>query len=240
MKAFIKQILRGRGIDLVSFDPVNHPIARRLKLIMQYKIDLLFDVGANTGQYANQMRLLGYHGKIVSFEPLSAAYKELEKRARPDPLWDTVNIALGNENSSAEINIAQNSQSSSILGILPAHVNVAPESVYVGKENIIVRRLDTIIDDYWLPSQNLFVKIDAQGYERHILEGMGNSLDRVVGVQMEVSLVPLYEGETLLPDMITLMASKGYVLMSVEPTYGNAMTGQLLQIDCIFFRQNVH
>ena len=53
---------------------------------------------------------------------------------------------------------------------------------------------------------------------------------------MEVSLVPLYEGETLLSEMIKFMYEKGFVLMSMEPTYGNSETGQLLQTDCVFFR----
>ena len=63
------------------------------------------------------------------------------------------------------------------------------------------------------------------------------SLNKLKGIQMEVSLVSLYEGETLLTEMIGLMSDKGYLLMDIEPGFYNPHTGQLLQVDCIFFRK---
>jgi FkbM family methyltransferase len=236
MRNMIRSFLRNRGYDVVSYDPVNHPVARRQKLMEQHRIDLVFDVGANTGQYAMHLRNIGYHGKIVSFEPLSSAYKALESNSKNDPLWDTVNIALGNQEGTAIINIANNSQSSSILDMLPDHVRAAPESAYVGKEEIVIRTMDSIFNDYRKPSNNVYLKIDAQGFERNIVEGAGRSLENILGIQLEVSLVPLYAGETLFAEMIEFMSEKGYVLMSIEPTYGNSDTGQLLQADCVFFR----
>lgn len=236
MRKRIKRFLRKHGLDIVSYDPVYHPVARRLKLMSQYKINLVFDVGANTGQYGTHIREIGYRGRIVSFEPLTSAFNELKKCTNNDSLWNAVNMALGDQDGTAEINISRNSQSSSLRDILPSHVEAAPESAYVGKETIEIRKLDSIFNTYWKPSNNLYLKIDAQGYERNIIEGGQNCLDRVTGVQMEVSLVPLYEGETLLVEMIKFMSEKGFVLMSMEPTYGNAETGQLLQTDCVFFR----
>ena len=234
----IKSLIRGYGYDVVKYNHKYHPLARRIKLLSRYKIDLVFDVGANIGQYATQMRGLGYRGRIVSFEPLTSAYKDLASLANKDPLWDTVNVALGDQDGKAEINIAGNSQSSSILDMLPSHTISAPDSAYVGKEEINVRKIDTIIDTYRRPGNKLYLKIDAQGYEKTIVEGAENSLDKITGIQLEVSLIPLYKNEALLADMVDYMATKNYTLMSLEPGYGDPENGQLLQVDCIFFNQN--
>ena len=52
-----------------------------IKIIKNLEIDCLFDVGANTGQYATLVRSLGYQGQIFSFEPLSSAHKILKEKS---------------------------------------------------------------------------------------------------------------------------------------------------------------
>jgi FkbM family methyltransferase len=213
------------------------PQARSVRLFSHYNINLVFDVGANEGQYAKSLRQAGFKGRIVSFEPVSFVYKNLANSAKGDSLWQTCNIALGDFDGTGEINISGNSYSSSFLPIGQTHVQCAPESIYVSKERVIVKRIDSVIDDYCLPGETLFLKIDSQGYEKRIIDGAGLSLNRLKGVQMEVSLVPLYDGETLLTEMIDLMSDKSYVLIDIEPGFYNPHTGQLLQVDCIFFRK---
>jgi FkbM family methyltransferase len=46
---------------------------------MSYGINKVFDVGANVGQYAERKISLGYRGQIISFEPISSVFTELEK-----------------------------------------------------------------------------------------------------------------------------------------------------------------
>lgn len=232
----IRGLLRKRGLDIVAFSPATHPLARRMYLLKTHHINIVFDIGANTGQYASKLRDLGYAGRIVSFEPLSTAYKDLVKRASGDRLWQTVNMALGNADGSEVINVAENSQSSSMLEMLPAHRGLAPNCRYIGTESVTVRKLDTIIDNYLQSDDQLYLKIDAQGYERKIIEGAENTLKRISGIQLETSLVELYKGEMLLVDMIKFMSDRNYQLMSVEPGFIDRRSGQLLQLDCIFFR----
>lgn len=98
-------------------------------------------------------------------------------------------------------------------------------------------RLDSIFQDYYQPGDRAYMKIDVQGYEKHVIEGAEAVLDSIVGVQMEVSLVPLYEEEELIGETIKSMSDKGYILMGLEPGFFDRTTGQLLQADCIFFRK---
>ena len=60
------------------------------------------------------------------------------------------------------INVSQNSQSSSILEMLPLHLKVAPDSMFISTENVIIHKLDTIIDEFYQEGDNVLLKIDAQ------------------------------------------------------------------------------
>ena len=229
--------LRRAGFDLTRYNAgIGTPVDRRLKLIRHHGVNVVFDVGANAGQYARGLRNGGVQGRIISFEPLSSAFAALSEAARTDSSWEVRNIALGDRDGEAEIHIAGNSQSSSLLEMLPAHLVRTPHARSIGTERIQIRKLESVMPDILRTEDRPFLKIDAQGYERAIITGAGARLADFVGVQMELSLIPLYAGETLLAPMILHMETLGFVLMSLEPGFCDTNTGQLLQTDCVFFR----
>ncbi|MCA1694626.1 MAG: FkbM family methyltransferase, partial [Actinobacteria bacterium] len=81
----------------------------------QHGINVVFDVGANQGQYGQTLRALGFQGAIISFEPLGRAFRHLEAATEGDASWIAVNAALGEESGSRSLMVAGNSQSSSLL-----------------------------------------------------------------------------------------------------------------------------
>src|SRR5690242_19513073 len=94
-----------------------------------HDINLVLDVGANTGQFGQNLRALGYTGHIVSFEPLSGAHRVLVKTASRDKKWSVPQkVAIGGHSGTVEIHVSANSVSSSVLAMLDAHVAAAPES----------------------------------------------------------------------------------------------------------------
>jgi FkbM family methyltransferase len=205
----MKKLVNNIGFDIVRTNNyVKYPPARRMKIISACGIDLIFDVGANIGQYAQQMRRLGYRGRIVSFEPINSAYQELVKHASGDPGWETVNVALGSEDSESEINISDNSYSSSILDITSTHLRAMASAQYIGKQPITIRKMDSIFNQYFHPGNKLFIKLDTQGYEKYVIAGAENAMSKAVCLQVEMSLVPLFQGELLLADMVNLMFNK--------------------------------
>ena len=112
-----------------------------------FATDVIFDVGANTGQFAQGLRASGYHGHIISFEPLSGAHATLVAASASDPLWDVAErCAVGASDSWAAINIAGNSYSSSLLPMLDLHREAAPKSAYQGTEPCRVTTLDSYIE----------------------------------------------------------------------------------------------
>lgn len=233
----IRKVFWRLGYDVSRFSPTSHPLARRKALVEAFSIGTLLDVGANRGAFAQEMRDdLQYTEQIVSFEPLREAFAALQRSTNEDDRWLAVNYALGNENCEQEINIAGNSYSSSFLEMLPRHVDAAPESKYTGKEIVQIRTLDSTFSDFCTPSDNIYLKIDAQGFESKILEGAESSLQHIDTIQMEMSLVSLYEGELLFTQLCDLLFEKKYSLVSVEPVFTDRHSGQLLQVDGIFHR----
>ena len=225
---------RARALDRKAVDEGSRNF---LKLLITHDIDLVLDVGANTGDWAKRLFETGYEGRIVSFEPLSLAYEELVKKSKSNPEWAVAQrCALGDTNGEAMINIAGNSESSSILPMLNSHIDAAPRAAYVGSERVKVCRLDTIAPVYLRDSRNPFLKIDVQGYEKKVLGGAGLILPQIKGLQLEISLVPLYDGETLFEDMLKEIKSLGFELWRVSPGFYDYRSGRMLQVNCEFFR----
>ena len=239
LKKKAKKAIWKLGLDLVSFSPTKHPLARRRHILAHRQIGLVLDVGANTGQYAQQLRNdLEFTGRIVSFEPLLDAHTALEQASKNDAKWQTFNFALGDENKSLDINRANNSQSSSLLEMMPAHVESAPQSAYVGKETVQVRTLDSVFSEIKSTGEQILLKLDAQGYERNVLEGASASLEHIDLRQIELSRVSLYKGEDLIEDMIQYLRTLGYDLIALEDSgFSDPVSGHMMQVDGIFSRK---
>ena len=230
--------MRCAKLVLISCATISGTTRRRaeISLIQQYGISLILDVGANTGQYALHMRELGFTGQIISFEPLRDEYKALAARADSDDHWDSRNYALGEIDGRKEINVSEKSDSSSLLTVLPRHIDSAPQAQTVDTQTIELHKLDSIFDEFVSPQDIPYLKLDTQGYEMNVLSGATDTLDRIDTLQLEMSLTPLYEGETGLPAMTSWLYEKGYVLVSLEPGHADSRTGQLMQVDGIFHR----
>jgi FkbM family methyltransferase len=237
LKDVAKQILRKLGLAVHRYVPPTSPTEGLIASLHKFNIDLVLDVGANTGQFASDIRHWGYKGRIVSFEPLSQAYSELLQSSEGDPLRDVYpRCALGDYGGEVEINIARNSQSSSIMPMLKSHLDAAPESKYEGKEVTPVRTLDEVAGIYLQNARATFLKIDTQGFEWRVLDGARDTLPHIKGILVELSLVPLYEGQHLWREMVDRLESEGFTLWSFKPVFCDPVSGRTLQVDGIFYR----
>ena len=99
-----------------------------------------------------------------------------------------------------------------------------------------VRTLQSITERHYPRGSRLFLKIDAQGYEKQVLEGAGSQLEKVVGMRIELSLVRSYEGAPLIGDMLPYLAERGYRLCGIEEAWSNRLTQEVYEVDAILFR----
>jgi FkbM family methyltransferase len=237
--ANINQIIRRHFPTLTyAFLGFQHSERKQLiKLLNHHRIDIVFDIGANIGYYAHAIRKMGYKGKIVSFEPMKSAFDSLQYLSKGDKLWFSENIGLGDFNGSAEINVSSNSVSSSLLQPVNDFFKVAPNAEYVGKESIEIRRFDSVAGKYLSGHDNIFLKVDTQGFERCVLDGCGEYLNTIKGVQLELSIVPFYKGQSDYIDFINFLSRLRFIPQLFEPGFSDGETGQMFEFDAIFFRR---
>ena len=233
----IRRVLRRRGIDLVRFPHWNEFAYRRNQLLHTYKVDVVLDVGANIGQYASELREHGFGGHIVSFEPLGNAFAQLAKAATSDGNWSVEQVALLNRNDdSLPMNVSENLVSSSTRAMLPRHLEAAPTSATTSTEHVKARTLDAVFRSHVEQGRSAYLKIDVQGAERDVLSGAGQSLDDIVGIELEIPLVHLYENDMLLPETLSVLDGLGFSPAWINPGLIEYSSGRLLQCDGIFIR----
>jgi len=240
-KRIIKSMLRNVfGLEVFWAKNLPHTAAQisAMQIVVslrKFDIDLVLDVGANKGQFASEIRQCGYAGKTVSFEPLSQAHRELLLSSAADPMWEAFpRCAIGDHNGEVEINIAGNSESSSILPMLESHRSAAPESAYQGKEIVPIKTLDAVAGPYLKDVRAAFLKIDTQGFEWQVLDGARDTLPHIKGILVELSLVPLYEGQHLWREVIDRLEVMGFTLWAFKPVFSDLSQGRTLQIDGVF------
>jgi FkbM family methyltransferase len=127
---FILANVRKLGFDIINGPNPETAIFRNLD------INLLLDVGANIGQYARQTRILGYKGRIISFEPIPSVYKKLLDRAKNDESWRVENFGLGDYDGQNVINTFNDTVFSSLLNPTSSLIESTPS---LSNYNIQVR-----------------------------------------------------------------------------------------------------
>lgn len=224
-------------VHRAGFDVTRETFRRYfVKALHDRGIDAVLDIGANVGQFATELRRAGFTGRIVSVEPLAAAHAALVRAAAADPNWFVERAGAGAEPGVLTVHRAANSVSSSVLPILDRHVRAASESAYVASEQVPATTVDELVKRHQLRPETSLLKIDVQGYELPVLRGAANTIDRFAAVRTELSLVPLYEGQVLLPAMLEELMRHGLELWDLERGFVDPATGRLLQADGVFLR----
>lgn len=230
-KSAVRRLVRQFGFDLVRLNPTS-----RTRIFREKKITLLLDVGANTGQYAQMVRANGYAGRIVSFEPLTDAFRELTRAASSDEAWQCKQIALGDMDGTAQLNVWSDSRISSLLRLSKPELEANQEWWPIGVEDVPVRRLDSLKSELLQASDAVYLKMDVQGSELPILHGAKSTLAQVRAIEAELTFAPMYEGQALIHEVLSYLYDAGFYLVWIERVYETPCSGYLLQADGIFVR----
>jgi hypothetical protein len=79
-----------------------------------------------------------------------------------------------------------------------------------------------------------FLKCDTQGFEYEVIAGFGQSLENVIGIELETHTKPMYEGEKLFRDLIGLLTERDFILRDLRPTF--PLEYDLFEFDAFFSR----
>jgi FkbM family methyltransferase len=225
------------GFNLNYYNPSNSEVALTDYLLGQYNINTIVDVGANEGQFALKLiQKNRYKGKIISFEPVSSSFNLLSKNSQKSSNWSVVKSAVGDTEGTVPINISQNSVSSSLRKVNAHTVEAEAGTAIVSTEMVSINTLDNLLklhqwqDDLWL-------KIDVQGFEREVLEGATETLKRAQVIQIELAVIPSYEQSPYLEEIITQLRTAGFTLYSIMSGFRNYKTGQMYEMEGFFVKE---
>jgi len=193
----------------------------------------VIDVGANVGQFAVAATKIYSDALVYSIEPHPHCFQRLRHNVRNLANVATFQVALGDAEGVARLHLNSHSHSSSLLPLMPAHRAAFPGAVEVGMVAVKLTTLDSLFATIELKPPVL-LKLDVQGYEAQALQGGGETLRRVQWVVAEASLKPMYEGETLLMDLVESMRSCGFSFFRPIGFLADPRTGEILQIDALF------
>ena len=145
VKGILRRALHRVGVDVIPYDGRRFVARRRMDVIRAAGVSIVLDVGAGGGQFVGWLRGDGYEGRIVSFEPVTEAFASASAPYGRRSLTPARNVALGERDGEAVVNVAGNLWSSSLLPMTPEHEAAAPASAYVGQESVRLARLDSLV-----------------------------------------------------------------------------------------------
>jgi FkbM family methyltransferase len=201
----------------------------RKNIINEKQITLVVDGGANEGQWASRLRRDGYRGKLMSIEPGSSAFKKLEATSRRDMNWEVLKCALGAHDEMTQLHLSSNDGMSSSLKQPGRHLDDFPTVTFSGTELVSVKTLEALLDS---ADERVLLKLDVQGFELEALTGIGKARKKIKAVEIEMTLIPMYQGEASLGRILSAIEDLGFDLFSISE-FGKSARGQVSYFDVI-------
>ena len=234
LRYWAQEILRRAGW-IVTKTPEPGSLPRRLREVFAaLGVTCVIDVGANKGQYARMLRdEAGFTGRIASVEPAPATFPRLVETMRGDHNWAGFPFALGQEETEATLRVASADEWNSVHK-LNAYAAERFGTTEIGTEQVTVHRLDSVFDELVAGHEQVFLKVDTQGHDLAVVEGLGSRA--VSGIQLELSFIPVYDGTPRFSEVTEVLASRGYLPAAFFPV-SRAEDGLcLVEADGLFVR----
>ena len=233
----VKQLLHKLGYTLIpNWRAEQYSQSEFIaKLFNHLKVDCVFDVGANEGQFCEFLRnQIGYKGLVVSFEPIPYCAKTLREKAKVDGNWIVEEVALGAEVGITSFNIMAGSQFSSFLN--PDHSAVGRFVDHNKVSQIIeveVRTLNEFVSKILSASgcSAPYLKLDTQGFDLNVIRGTGNQLQQFRALQTEASVVPIYKNMPSYQEVIMALQDMNFSLSGIFPNNPSHFP-EMIEFDC--------
>lgn len=222
-------IARGLHLPQTPIDRINELSFLR-DLLAALRVDCVLDVGANRGQFATELRRIGYDGLVISFEPIGSEFSALMDRFTADRHWQGYQLALGSAEETREITIPK-------LTVLSSFLEPVVKEKNTRVETIRIRRLDSMLPEILqdLGQRRVFLKMDTQGFDLEVFKGAAGCLDRVFGIQSELSVQPLYKGMPHYLEALSAYERAGFDLHNLT-VVSRTDSGGLLEMNCFMRR----
>ncbi|MER8867810.1 FkbM family methyltransferase [Mesorhizobium sp. M0751] len=232
----LKRLARRAGYNVTRIGPNTDPWSRRIELLRQRRIKIVLDVGAHYGGFGAALYEAGYDGALYSFEPLPQAIQALRGRASRERNWTVVPVAIGDRDTTTEFSVSSRTTSSSLF-VMTTLAEKAANAKEESRILVPMRSIDSYCNESLPGRDKLYLKCDVQGAEHLVIKGATGTLERTEVVELELSLVPLYESYWEFSEALSWFFDLGFEIWSIEPGFADPATGRIYQVDVIFSRR---
>lgn len=239
LKTKLHSYFKKTGYQIQPFYTLNDFIKQgKYKWLEEYKINTLFDVGANVGEFSKLLKQILPNSKIFCFEPIKDCQLELNKLKEKYSDIEIFNFGIGE--TEKEINLYKNkfNPSSSILKLNKLHTEAFPYTSEYSEEKIKIISLDSIFAKLNI-KKNILLKIDVQGFELEVLKGAKESLSQIKLIIVELSTEVLYENQPLFNEVYKYLTDRAFKYCGNYDQMVDPRNGKILQVDAIFVNQKI-
>ncbi len=162
--------------------------------------DAVLDIGANIGYYAlMESRLVGEHGIVYALEPVRKNFETLGENLRLNNAKNimTYNLAAGDKNGLSYINVSKKGNWSSMVFKI--------DKLFDGREEVEMATIDAFLKGKSPPK---LVRMDVEGYEYAIINGMDNTLALGPTLLIEIH-APIMSNQQM-ASMLGILKAKEY------------------------------
>lgn len=241
--ARIKNRLKRMKIVDISALHVTQEVHHLRRLFEYLSVDIVYDVGANHGQYAQMLReKVGYKGVIVSVEPIPEMAEILRRKSENDPLWHIEEIVVSDDEKDYPFNIMTDRECSSLSAPILTDTSAYVVQTKIEK-TIIVKGVtfDALFKKWgnaYLDRRRPYLKLDTQGHDLKILIAAEFARAHLVAFQSELSIKRLYESSTPIEQVLDIYKKFGYDISALVPNNAGHFP-DLIEIDCIMIRSDL-
>jgi len=234
-------------MDQASLSSLANRLAARLKksgaLLQPIRC---VEIGARkTGANLDQEPFYALNdGLILAFEADAVEAERLSAALRENSQIHVSHAAISGREGVADLFLTRSPKCSSLYRPNESLIARYPDLTIASLERTTTVPVTTLAKALssagWQEAHLL--KMDIQGAELDVIEGAGAAVDCVIALVAEVSFQPIYEGQPLAEDVLSVLRQKGFELYRLLTQAGLARRSarrdqmQLLWGDALFFR----
>jgi len=181
----------------------------------------VFDIGVAYGTYELYRAFPDAHYHLIDPTRESLHHMRLLSRQLR---CDIHAVALGDRDGETTIEIRPDIQAATMLE------DVTPREI-VRHDRVPLRRFDSLIGEIARPA---LAKIDVQGAELMVLEGMTGRMASMDAVIVETSTISSVKGGAEVHDVVRFMHDHGFVVADIVGLTRRPLDGATAQIDLLF------
>jgi FkbM family methyltransferase len=167
------------------------------------RLPCVVDVGANHGQWSTMLLDCVTPERLIIVEPNPDAFAILQKHFGANPLVELHNLAIGEREGVANLQITRDTTGASLLQPKEEmRALIGSNWTVTAQKEVKMTTLDRLLGDRREVS---LLKIDVQGYEKPVLAGATQTLAKTKFLLVELNYMPQYEGGSWFGDLHELL-----------------------------------